>query len=280
MTGPMLVLAVTTGLFAAAVQAPPAIVNGQVVERPVAADLAATVRAIGAERPDGAWVGYPVPAARTDDDWQGGWCGVTLESGSGSRLNRRGRAVVALDPPATLIVLARVEQGQVVRLRSFPADCRIDAGGGVVHWLNGVRPRDSVTWLAAFASDGEARKLSDGAMSAIALHDESTALDWLLSAARSSASAHTRGQALFWLAQRAGQKAVGAIAEAIARDPDTDVKKRAVFALSQLPDGEGVPKLIEVARGHSNKAVQKQAFFWLGQSKDPRALAFFREVLR
>jgi hypothetical protein len=26
--------------------------------------------------------------------------------------------------------------------------------------------------------------------------------------------------------------------------------------------------------------VRKQAMFWLGQSRDPRALAFFEEVLR
>ena len=56
-------------------------------------------------------------------------------------------------------------------------------------------------------------------------------------------------------------------------------KKRAVFALSQLPANEGVPKLIEVASSHSNPAVRKQAMFWLGQSKDPRALAFFERIL-
>jgi HEAT repeat protein len=46
-----------------------------------------------------------------------------------------------------------------------------------------------------------------------------------------------------------------------------------------MPDGEGVPKLIEVARTNRNAEVRKKAIFWLGQSKDPRALAFFEEVL-
>ena len=40
-----------------------------------------------------------------------------------------------------------------------------------------------------------------------------------------------------------------------------------------------VPKLIEVARSNKNPAVRKQAMFWLGQSRDPRALEFFQEVL-
>ena len=97
--------------------------------------------------------------------------------------------------------------------------------------------------------------------------------------ARTAATPHARGQALFWLSQRAGTQAAGAIDDALARDPDTEVKKRAVFALSQLPADEGVPRLIEVARSHSNVAVRKQAMFWLGQSKDPRALAFFESVL-
>ena len=58
-----------------------------------------------------------------------------------------------------------------------------------------------------------------------------------------------------------------------------EVKKKAVFALSQLPADEGVPRLIQVARTNKNPAVRKQAMFWLGQSKDPRALAFFEEIL-
>ena len=81
------------------------------------------------------------------------------------------------------------------------------------------------------------------------------------------------------MAQKAGDRAVATITEAILNDPDAAVKKRAVFALSQLPKDEGVPKLIEIAKNQRNPEVRKQAFFWLGQSKDPRALAFFEQVL-
>ena len=70
------------------------------------------------------------------------------------------------------------------------------------------------------------------------------------------------------------------ITGAIEQDPDTEVKKKAVFALSQMPKDEGVPKLIDVARSNRNLEVRRQAMFWLGQSGDPRALKFFEEVLR
>ena len=100
-----------------------------------------------------------------------------------------------------------------------------------------------------------------------------------IAAAREDKSSKVRGQALFWLAQRAGKEAVATIAGAVDNDPETEVKKKAVFALSQLPKDEGVPKLIEIARTHRNPEVRKQAFFWLGQSKDPRAIQLFEEIL-
>jgi HEAT repeat protein len=62
-------------------------------------------------------------------------------------------------------------------------------------------------------------------------------------------------------------------------DPEIGVRKKAVFALSQLPKDEGVPLLIGVARSHRSAEVRKQAMFWLGQSGDARALAFFEELL-
>jgi HEAT repeat protein len=73
---------------------------------------------------------------------------------------------------------------------------------------------------------------------------------------------------------------VAGITRALAEDPETDVKKKAVFALSRLPRDRGVPLLIETARSNTNPAVRRQAMVWLGQSNDPRALAYFAEVLK
>jgi len=101
----------------------------------------------------------------------------------------------------------------------------------------------------------------------------------LIATARNDAEPRLRGEALFWLAQKAGEKASATIVDRIDQDPDTEVKKKAVFALSQLPKDEGVPLLIKVARTNTNPEVRKQAMFWLGQSKDPRATDFFAEVL-
>jgi HEAT repeat protein len=105
-------------------------------------------------------------------------------------------------------------------------------------------------------------------------------IDTLISLAKRDASSKVRGQALFWLGQKAGQRAVATLEGAVVDDPDREVRKKAVFSLSQLPRDEGVPKLIAVARTHRDPEVRKQAMFWLGQSGDERAVRFFEDVLK
>ncbi len=61
---------------------------------------------------------------------------------------------------------------------------------------------------------------------------------------------------------------------------ELEVRKQAVFALSQRPADEGVPALIRIARTSPHAELRKTALFWLGQSEDPRAIELFEEILR
>jgi hypothetical protein len=268
---------------------PPMLTNGSVQPRAAAGGLEREFKALVAQIGDPAWIGYEVPIVSGEHhmcDWNnGGMAASRLERGQPGTVNREPGTGTArpfkLEGPTAFYVLYRIEQKRVDRIRMFSEDCAIDAGGRTLHWLSGVRAPESVALLNTFAGAAAEtdRKLAESATAVIAMHADPAATDTMLRLARDHAIARIRGTALFWLAQRAGQKAIGTITEAIDRDPDTEVKKRAVFALSQLPNNEGVPLLINAARTHSNAAVRKQAMFWLGQSKDPRALKFFEEIL-
>jgi HEAT repeat protein len=146
-------------------------------------------------------------------------------------------------------------------------------------WLGAARGRQGYEALTRLVRDDPDEHFREKAVFALYVSKEPEAVDAIIGVAHHDSSPHVRGQALFWLAQKAGKKAEATITEAIEKDPETDVKKRAVFALSQLPKDEGVPLLIQVAKTNTNGVVRKQAMFWLGQSHDPRALAFFEEVL-
>jgi hypothetical protein len=242
------------------------IANGQVETRTVTQTLEREIAGIAARR-DARWVGYR----------------LTITRGRRS-MDCVERSRIALEGSTEIIVLARLEAGTLVRLRTTTPDCEIDAGGLPVVWFDGVKPDDSVAWLTSLintipASGERFERVVKPAVVALAMHEGTSATRSLVAIARDHAVSKMRSDALFWLAQRAGDQALATIADAIDRDPDTDVKKRAVFALSQLPKDDGVPKLIDVARNNKNAAVRKQAMFWLGQSNDPRALKFFEDVL-
>ncbi|HEY3128944.1 MAG TPA: HEAT repeat domain-containing protein [Acidobacteriota bacterium] len=347
----------------------PPFVNARAQARSAAGGLEREFRSLVNSQTDPAWIGYAVPMIAGEHHMccydsahsvriSGGCCGgCSLESKGASTASAHETGRVELERPASLIVLFRIQQRAVEKIRMFSDDCHLDAGGLAVFWFTEVRPSESVELLSSIvdlenphsaipSTQSEIRKpkLHESAVAAIAFHADpaaDTALErfvapnqpeelrkrvafWLgvargrrgyeilrrlvhedksdqvregaifalsqskepeavntmIETARNDESSHVRGQALFWLAQKAGKKAIGAISEAIEKDPETEVKRRAVFALSQLPADEGVPKLIEVARNNRNAAVRKQAIFWLGQSKDPRALAFFEEILK
>ena len=283
-----LLLSLAMTLLAAPIGAQPQVTNG--VVQPLTLDGGFARAALDgfAAKSTTAWIGYAVPALDGDRRsccWDGDAAGCCqacrLEPGGPSGTTSAGgnrSGVVSLES-RPLHVLIRLDSGRVDRIRVFSHDCALDAGGLTVHWLPNVSPAESVTVLGSFLTPASPNRLADGALVALAMHREPAALERLLTAAKDGGTTRLRGQALFWLAQRAGDRAVGAISDAIANDPETDVKKRAVFALSQLPKDEGVPLLIQVARTNTNPAVRKQAMFWLGQTHDPRAVKFFEEIL-
>jgi len=57
------------------------------------------------------------------------------------------------------------------------------------------------------------------------------------------------------------------------------VRKKGVFALTQLPKGGGVPYLIRLGREGKQREIRKEALFWLAQSDDPAALKYLDKVL-
>jgi hypothetical protein len=146
-------------------------------------------------------------------------------------------------------------------------------------WLGSTRGENGVRLLTRMITQDPSDKVRDKAAFGLSVSKQPSAINTLIAAARDDRSTRVRGQALFWLAHKAGQQAVATITGAIDNDPETEVKKKAVFALSQLPKDEGVPMLIQVARANKNAEVRKQAMFWLGQSKDPRAVKFFEDIL-
>jgi hypothetical protein len=298
---------------------PKLLVNANLDTHSAGAGLEAAFRPLVTAQPQPAWIGWAVPSVRSYNMG----CEYVFRDGQMTS----GQGVVHLEPPDHAIIMMRVDQGAISRVRYVSPDCEIDAGGVPLHWLTDVQPAQSVGLLATLVSEREPG--SSNAMGAIAMHaqqplsirqravsllaterghhgfevvkglisndtDERVreravqalgnskdpgALDLLLETARRNSNPKLRAQALSALARRPEPKILDTLKAAI-DDPDITVQRRAISTLNSLPDGEGIPLLIQVVKTTKNPDVRKQAMNTLQGSRDPRALAFFEDVLR
>ena len=145
-------------------------------------------------------------------------------------------------------------------------------------WLGAERGHEGLLVLEKLAADPDPEFRARLAFD-LSLCHEPGAIDDLIRMAKSDTDTRVREQAIFWVGQAAGVKAVATLKGAIRNDPEVAVKKKAVFALSQLPKDEAVPDLLEVAKTNPDPEVRKEAIFWLGQTHDPCALAYFEQIL-
>jgi hypothetical protein len=170
-----------------------------------------------------------------------------------------------------------VRGGQVQDVR-FYVGGRWRAAGSDVTDLGQVPAPQAAGLLLGLAERGTGRAARN-AVYPSTIVDSVTVWPSLLKLARDDrAERETRSQAVFWLGQAAGDAATKGLTE-LADDPESEIRDQAVFALSRRPADEGVPALIRIARTHRDPKTRRSAMFWLGNSKDPRAIALFEEIL-
>ena len=175
------------------------------------------------------------------------------------------------DPSADAVLDRYLEpnQPQTVRLRA-------------VSWMGAYRGRhgfEAIRKIIAGDPDGRVR---ERAVQSLASSKEPESGPLLVSLARGDQDARIREQAISALAssRRPGPPPVDTLKSIIQTDPDPQVRRRAVSSLVSIPDGQGIPLLIDLVKTTRDADVRKQAMNSLGASRDPRATAFFEEVLK
>lgn len=144
--------------------------------------------------------------------------------------------------------------------------------------LGDVPAAEASAYLMKIAATSDERAAKDAVFPALMADAPAPTRELLAIAKDESRPREVRTNATFWVAQSAGERVTEGLQE-LTNDPDKQVREGAVFALSQRPNDESVPALIRIARTHRDPSVRRNAVFWLGQKRDPRALAYFEEVL-
>ena len=248
---------VTVALATVVAAQQPRIQNGQVTPQPAGTPFAQSFRSLVASLPDVAWVGYSVPVSDGERVMccfnsgttvvngsvsnASGCCGLCrLETSSGTNISNRSDAatpagVIKLEGSDRMIVLFRIENRAVERIRVFSEDCQLDAGGRPVRWLENVRPADSIALLESLISPqpDSRNRVNDGAITAIAMHGDPAAdasLDRLVAPTQPES---VRKKVTFWLGNARGQHGFQTLQRVLRDDASVEVRKSAIFGLTQ-----------------------------------------------
>jgi hypothetical protein len=282
---------------ALAVAQTPKITNANLQPRSAASGLEPTFKAIVGDQATAAWLGYAVPMLSGDHEvccsgsWNDGgsnsYCGeCRLENGDGLNMGSN-RHETDLEGPQTLLVLFRVENRAVQKVRVFSEDCQINAGGRTLYWLTQVRPAESVALLASLATgsgtslvNADDRELvSDGAVLAVALHADPSAERALNGFVASGQPEKLREHAAFWLGSARGRAGFETLHRLAREDHDDSFREKLMFDLSVSKEPEAVDAIIDSARNDPSSRVRGQALFWLSQRAGKKAASAITEAI-
>ena len=183
--------------------------------------------------------------------------------------NHGDRARVEYDE---LVVVAQMEGTRIRKIRVREPNCPVKVDRFVT-----PTQEQSLDFLLSHVGDAD----REGQLLAvISMHDHPRVVPDLIQLARHHDDKEVRRHAIFWLGQKAGEKATAELQRAVDNDPDDDVREHAVFAISQLPADRSVPLLINLVKTHKSAGVRKKAMFWLAQTGDQRALDLIEAILK
>ena len=265
----------------------PNITNGNLQPSSAAAGLESALHQIAGTGAGPVWIGYAVPMVDsskprticcgnyTTGDGSSSCCGgCSLESDNYG--NSRSGACIQDTPQTHLVVFLRYSSGQVTRVRAMTPNCSIDAGGLTVHWLNDVRPSQSVELLTALAQGNGASSenfVRDSAIMSVALHADASADAALTRLLAADQPEKIREKTAFWLAVERGRPGFLQIQKLARDDASGSFRSKLAFDLSLTHELEAIPELIRMVHQDADAHVRSQALFWLAQKAGKKAAA-------
>ncbi|HKH84603.1 MAG TPA: HEAT repeat domain-containing protein [Gemmatimonadales bacterium] len=182
------------------------------------------------------------------------------------------KAVFALSqqsrPAAQKALRTYAERGDV------PEDAREKA----IFWLGQSGSPDNATFLRSLYGRLKNEDLRKKIVFSLSQMGGTENGKWLLGIARDPAeSIEMRKQALFWAGQ--GGVPIAELTALYASVSDQAMREQLVFVYSQRDEPAALDKLIDIAKKDPNPELRKRALFWVGQSEDDRAVQALQDIL-
>ena len=169
----------------AAAFAQPKIENAAVTSHDASAGLDGVVDRLTAGGA-AAWIGFAMPAAVRGDSCCFHSDGLTSCRGCFLEPYQRGEVrrlpesgPIQLEPPDSVYVLMRVENGRIGKVRMFTPECPLNGGGLPFAWIGGVRSGDASRLLIRMVRETRDNNVRKAAMRALSLSREPEAVQYI-----------------------------------------------------------------------------------------------------
>jgi hypothetical protein len=274
----------------------PRIVHGRVETRALSGSLSHEFQSLADKTAEPIWVGYAESQVAGDrllccgnydvtrDGVRGGCGHCRLEGRDDGTNVTTDRGSVKLEGGRRIVVLFRVEQKQIGKIRVVSEDCTLDAGGRAIIWLTGVKPAESIAWLEGFVLEEKhgghgKRSQSDSALTAIAMHADASADRALESFVAPDKPTELRKETTFWLGEARGKAGLSVLEKMARNDPNPDVREEISFAYSVSHEPEALGDMIRMAHEDGSAEVRSQALFWLAQKAGEKAVGAIKSAI-
>ena len=189
----------------------------------------------------------------------------------------RGRAIFALSQQNDARALQTLRQ--VAEDESMPTDLR----GQAIHWLGQSRElRDDSGYLRELFAKTRNDELKGQILFAMSQSRDPQAAKWLMDIVFDrNQPTETRKTALHWASQQRGLEVASLVRLYDEMRGQQEMQQQILFSLSQRREDAATDKLMDVARRDPDSELRKNAVFWLSQKakSDPRVQKFLLDLI-
>jgi hypothetical protein len=179
-------------------------------------------------------------------------------------------------PQGEMQIYALIEAGKPQHIRALSPQCQVTSRREVVD-LGLVEVDESLAWLKRHVTTPST--VGRDALAAVAVHEGSAALHFLIDVANNGPGKELRKEAIFWMSQARITESASELERLMFRDESADLRKHAAFSLSQSNAANRSEALIRQGREDHDPGVRSQAWFWLAQTGAGRSEAAIRQAM-
>lgn len=173
----------------------------------------------------------------------------------------------------------RPEARQALRNYASRDDAPEDLRDNAVFWLGQSNDAENLAFLQGLYGKVRSEELKERILFSVSQSPRVSG-DWFAGVARNTNEPiELRKKALFWMGQRGGTTGTE-LAALYDSFSDREIKDQMIFVLSQRgKDRTAVDKLFDIVRNEPDKELKKKALFWLTQTNDPRVTEMLSKIL-